>query len=200
MKKILTPPFAVRLLRWFCPPQLQESIEGDLLQQYEEDALSIGEKRASRKMVWNTLNFFQPAIIFRNKFSLELITNVMISNYFKVASRNILKRKMFSFINAFGLSIGIAFCILIYLFIEDERSFDQFHVNKNLIYRLEEKSYDTWQHNKDPYNRSAYLMKPLKQAVKDELPEVAFATRYTPNHYGIVKHEDKIFTEKSITY
>ena len=55
----------------------------------------------------------------------------MIRNYVKVASRNILKRKMYSFINAFGLSIGIAFSILIYLYIEDERSFDQFHVNKD---------------------------------------------------------------------
>ena len=61
----------------------------------------------------------------------------MIGNYFKVASRNILKRKMYSFINAFGLSVGIAFCILIFLFIMDEKSFDQFHANKNQIYRIE---------------------------------------------------------------
>jgi len=125
----------------------------------------------------------------------------MISSYFKVASRNILKRKMFSFINAFGLSIGIAFCILIYLFVQDERSFDQFHENKNLIYRLEEKSYDPYRSDgKDLYVRSAYLMKPLMQAVKDELPEVALATRYNPERYGTVKHEDKIFTEKEIAF
>ena len=92
----------------------------------------------------------------------------MIGNYFKVASRNILKRKMYSFINAFGLGVGIAFCILIFLFIMDEKSFDQFHVNKNQIYRLEEKSYDTWQKKRigdlnDPYLRSAYLMSPLSK-------------------------------------
>src|SRR5260370_17672518 len=108
------------------------------------------------------------------------MNRIMIGNYFKVAARNIVKRKLYSFINAFGLSIGIAFCILIYLFIQDERSFDQFHTNKNLIYRLEEKSYDTWQHNKDPYNRSAYIMKPLKQALKDELPEIPLSTHYNP--------------------
>ena len=69
----------------------------------------------------------------------------MIKNYLKVATRNIVKRKLYSFINAFGLSIGIAFCILIFLYIQDEKSFDQFHVNKERIYRMEEKSYDTWQ-------------------------------------------------------
>ncbi len=125
----------------------------------------------------------------------------MIGNYFKVASRNILKRKLYSFINAFGLSIGIAFCILIFLFIMDEKSFDQFHTNKNQIYRLEEKSYDTWLQNpKDPYSRSAYLPKGVAQAVKDELPEVIFATRYNPSHNGIVRYGDKIFTEKEIAY
>src|SRR4029079_3903120 len=119
-------------------------------------------KRARRRFVWNTINFFRPDIILRNRFSFHLINTIMIGNYFKVASRNILKRKMYSFINAFGLSVGIAFCVLIYLFIQDERSFDQFHENKNLIYRLEEKSYDTRQPDKNkPYNRSAYLMKPL---------------------------------------
>jgi putative ABC transport system permease protein len=194
-------PFALRFLRWFCPTDLYEGIEGDLLERFDEDVEIVGEKRASRRMLWNAINFFRPAIIFRNKFRLQLIPNVMISNYFKVASRNILKRKVFSFINAFGLSIGIAFCVLIYLFVQDENSFDQFHENKNLIYRLEEKSYDPSRSDgKDLYVRSAYLMKPLKQAVKDELPEVAFATRYNPERYGVVKHEDKIFTEKEIAF
>jgi len=125
----------------------------------------------------------------------------MIGNYFKVASRTILKRKLFSFINAFGLSIGIAFCILIYLFIQDEKSFDQFHLNKSLIYRMEEKNFDTWQPNpKSPYNRSAWLQTGLRQALKDELPEVDLATRFNGGGTGIFRYGDKVFTEKNITY
>src|SRR6185436_19519438 len=97
----------------------------------------------------------------------------MINNYFKVASRNIFKRKLYSFINAFGLSIGIAFCLLIYLYIEDERSFDQFHANKDRIYRMEEKSYDTWQPNpKEPYQRSAWIQTGFGPAMKTDLAEV----------------------------
>ncbi len=124
----------------------------------------------------------------------------MIQNYFKVAARNIVKRKMYSFINAFGLSIGIAFCVLIYLYIMDEKSFDRFHANQSHIYRMEEKSYDTWQQNtKEPYNRSAWLQTGLKQALKDELPEVEFATRFNTDHTGIFRSGDKVFTEK-LTY
>src|SRR5258708_2119020 len=153
MSKVGPPQFASRFLRWFCPPELYEGIAGDLLEQFDCDKKEVGEKSARRRFVWNTVNFFRPSIILRNRFSIQLMNTIMIGNYFKVAARNIAKRKLYSFINAFGLSIGIAFCVLIYLYIQDERSFDQFHTNKNLIYRLEEKLYrsenpDYWQQHK----------------------------------------------------
>jgi putative ABC transport system permease protein len=198
MNKIQPPHYALRFLAWFCPPGLYEGIEGDLLEQFEEDINEMGEKRAQRRFILHVLNFFRPSIILRNTFSIELISTIMIGNYLKVASRNIQKRKFYSFINAFGLSIGIAFCVLIYLYIQDERSFDQDHVNKERIFRIEEKTYDTWR-PENPYNRSAYLQLGLKQALKDELPEVELATRFNSGNTGIFKYQDKIFTEK-ITY
>lgn len=121
----------------------------------------------------------------------------MIQNYVKVASRNILKRKMYSFINAFGLSIGIAFCILIYLFILDERSFDQFHANKENLYRIEAKSYDTWSEDPEkPFQRYAWLQTGLRQVLKDELPEVELATRFNSNEGRIFRYKDLAFTER----
>ncbi len=200
MNKIKPPNFALRFLAWFCPPGLYEAIEGDLLEQFEDDINEIGEKRARRKFTLHTISFFRPSIVLRNKFSIELISTIMIGNYLKVASRNIQKRKFYSFINAFGLSIGIAFCVLIYLYIQDERSFDQFHANKDRIYRMEGVTFDTWQKKSDdPYQRSAWLQMGLKQALKDELPEVELATRFSGDNTGIFKFKDKIFTEK-ITY
>ncbi len=199
----LPPRFALRFLRWFCPDELYEGIEGDLLEQFKVDRKQFGAKKAKRKFSWNVINFFKADIILRNRFTFKLINTIMIGNYFKVASRNILKRKMYSFINAFGLSVGIAFCILIFLFIMDERSFDQFHANKNQIYRLEEKSYDyeTWQRDpKQPYFRSAYLPLPMMPAVKDELPEVIYATRFNSGATGVVRSGDKVFSEKGIAY
>lgn len=198
MNKIQPPNYALRFLAWFCPPGLYEGIEGDLLEQFEEDVNEIGEKSARRKFVFRTMNFFRPSIILRNTFSIELISTIMIGNYLKVASRNIQKRKFYSFINAFGLSIGIAFCVLIYLYIQDERSFDQPHVKKDRIFRIEEITFDTWR-PENPFNRSAYLQLGLKQALKDELPEVELATRFNSGNTGIFKYQDKIFTEK-LTY
>src|ERR1041385_5161393 len=130
------PKLASRFLEWVSPPELLEGIEGDLREQFEAD-LKFGLTKARRKFVWNALHFFRPGIILRKKIKTGINQTFMIGNYLKVAARNIAKRKMYSFINAFGLSIGIAFCVLIYLFIRDEKSFDQFHLNKNQIYRIE---------------------------------------------------------------
>lgn len=60
----------------------------------------------------------------------------MFSNYFKIAFRNLWRSKVFSLINIVGLSIGLACCMLIFLYAKDELSFDRFHNNANRIYRL----------------------------------------------------------------
>ncbi|MBC7828355.1 MAG: ABC transporter permease [Chitinophagaceae bacterium] len=60
----------------------------------------------------------------------------MIQNYLKIAWRNIWKNKVFSTINILGLSIGLACCILMLLFIQNELSFDKFHLKAKSIYRI----------------------------------------------------------------
>ena len=60
----------------------------------------------------------------------------MIKNYLKIAFRNIIRNRSNTFINILGLSIGIASCTLLFLLIRFEESFDNFHKNKNRIYRL----------------------------------------------------------------
>jgi putative ABC transport system permease protein len=183
-----------------CPPELYEGIEGDLLEQFQEDIHAVGVTKAKWKLRWSVMLFLRPSILLRNKLSTNLINTIMISNYFKVAIRHIQKRKLYSFINAVGLSIGIAFCMLIYLFIIDEKSFDLFHENKSNIYRIEAKSFDTWRHDTpEPYNRSAWIQTGMKQALKDELPEVLMATRFNHGEKNIFRYGEKVFTEV-ITY
>ena len=60
----------------------------------------------------------------------------MLQNYLKIALRNLLRNKVFSFINIAGLSIGLACCMLIVLYTKDEVSYDRFHKNVNNIYRI----------------------------------------------------------------
>ncbi|GIL22972.1 MAG: ABC transporter permease [Bacteroidota bacterium] len=198
--KATPPTWVLQLLKKVCPPHLYESIEGDLLEQFEFDLAGVGETKARRRFTWNTLRFLRLGILLRNRFTNNLINTMMVGNYFKVAARNIQKRKFYSFINAFGLSIGLAFCMLIALYIQDERKFDQFHANKNQIYRMEAKSYDTWQQKQgDPYNKWAWLQSGLGPVLKDELPEVELATRFNDGNRAIFRYGEKVFTER-LTY
>ena len=60
----------------------------------------------------------------------------MFKNYFKTAWRNLMKNKVFSFINILGLTIGITVCMMIFLFIMNEFSVDNFHKHGDHIYRV----------------------------------------------------------------
>jgi putative ABC transport system permease protein len=53
----------------------------------------------------------------------------MIRNYFKIAFRNLLRHRSVSFINIFGLAVGMTCCLLITLFVKDEISYDRYHKN-----------------------------------------------------------------------
>ena len=62
----------------------------------------------------------------------------MISNFFKIAIRNLLRSKGYSFINIIGLAIGMACCAMILLFVRDELQYDRYHENADRIYRINE--------------------------------------------------------------
>jgi len=64
----------------------------------------------------------------------------MFLNYFKIAIRNLLNKKVYSAINLLGLSVAAAFCMLVFMYMGQERSFDRFHKNGNRLYRLESTS------------------------------------------------------------
>ncbi|OGG43925.1 MAG: hypothetical protein A3F84_18875 [Candidatus Handelsmanbacteria bacterium RIFCSPLOWO2_12_FULL_64_10] len=60
----------------------------------------------------------------------------MLRNYLTVAIRNLMRQKLYAFINIFGLALGIACCLLMALFVKHEWSYDRFHQNRGQIYRL----------------------------------------------------------------
>ena len=66
----------------------------------------------------------------------------MFKNYFKIAWRNIKRHKAYSAINIFGLAIGIAACLLILQYVSYELSYEDFQVNKDRIYRVQQDRYD----------------------------------------------------------
>src|SRR6187431_554688 len=60
----------------------------------------------------------------------------MIKNYFKIAFRNLLKYRFISFINLFGLTVGLTCCLLIFTYILNEVSYDRYHPEADRIYRI----------------------------------------------------------------
>src|SRR5450755_2467283 len=96
----------------------------------------------------------------------------MIQNYFKIAWRNLLKNKAFSFINILGLSIGISVCFIIMLFVQDELSYDRFNKNADRIVRINFKA----SINGGKINESN-VMPPVAGALKNDYAEVEAATR-----------------------
>ena len=60
----------------------------------------------------------------------------MITNYFKIAFRTVRRRKAYSLINIAGLAVGMACCILILLWVQNEMSYDAYHTHADRIYRL----------------------------------------------------------------
>ncbi len=112
----------------------------------------------------------------------------MFKNYLKIALRNIRRHKGYSFINIAGLAIGMAACILILLWIQDELSYDRFHKNSVHLYRIfTEFTYanENW----------AVTPIPLAPVLKEDFPEIVDAVRYRPYSTSIEKDERK-FNEK----
>ncbi len=120
----------------------------------------------------------------------------MLRNYITIAFRNIQRKKVYALINLFGLSTGIAFIILILLFIYDEFSFDSFHSNKDRIYRVYQVDYKEGQ----PVQESKQLILPLPFAntFQEEIPGVTHTTTYTSD-FPLISHQDRTHQEM-VTY
>jgi putative ABC transport system permease protein len=115
----------------------------------------------------------------------------MLSNYLKLAFRNIKKQKFYAAINIFGLAIGLAICLLILLFINDELSFDKHHAKADRIYR----ALMVWGKNTDnprPFPIGPYRLQPV---LKTDMPELEQVVRISPTYRSLITIGDKDYQE-----
>ena len=96
----------------------------------------------------------------------------MFKNYFKIAWRNLLRHKIFSFINITGLAIGMAAALIIGIWVQNELSYDRFHANKNSLYKLYLRG--TGEGNVYTGNITTG---PMGNALKNDFPEVKNTAR-----------------------
>ncbi len=117
----------------------------------------------------------------------------MVRNYFKIAWRNLLKNKLYSFINIFGLAIGIATCLIIMLFVQDELSYDRFNTKADRIVRIIFKA-----NINGGKIDEANVMPPTAQTLKNDYPEVQDATRLRTLGMPKMIVDNKIYNEDKL--
>src|SRR6266700_7087922 len=96
----------------------------------------------------------------------------MIKNYFKVAFQNLIRNKVTTFINIAGLAVGMAGVILIFEWAQHEYSYDDFHANKNELYKVWYRSV-----SKGAVNCWDITPSPMGQALTQNFPEIKDAAR-----------------------
>jgi len=116
----------------------------------------------------------------------------MIQSYVKIALRNLVKHRAYSFINIFGLAVGLACCILILLFVQDELSYDRHYANADRIYRLTE-FFDMGIREE----RYPSIPFPVAPAMRAAFPEVESIVRFwkTYKHKPLIRFGEKEFYE-----
>lgn len=120
----------------------------------------------------------------------------MFKNYLAISLRNIRQNPLYAFINIFSLAIGLAACLVIYLFITDERSFDAFHAKNESIYRLDEVQNFPGTNEQ----KVALSMPGMGPAFLKDFPEVANFTRFiNRGNQLVIKGENRLIIP-SIAY
>lgn len=175
-----------KTLRLFCPAQLYEEIEGDLIQKFDRDIKLFGEKVAKRKLLWNVIRFFRPGILLRNKLNYNDNQTVMIGNYLKTSWRHIRKSKVNFAFKLGGLTLAIFSFLSIAMYVSYQTSYDTHHHDHQNTYRVNSL-------RKEDGLIEKYAIVPLAigPLLKQNIPEIETIarTRYANGSY--LRHEGK---------
>lgn len=194
MKNLSAPPrLAVTFLRWFCNPDYLPDVEGDLLQYYHRRLKEQGESRANWSFIKDVLLLFRPGIIRNISVNQKLNSMDLLKHSLMISLRNFAKYKSSFFINLLGLSTGLACVLFIYLWVQDELTVDQFHVNQSRLYQLREN-----------VNQGGGVITrvttagPTATALQEEFPEVELAVTMLPADRYILSWEERDITGHGI--
>ncbi len=182
IKKIKPPFFAELLLKQFLRQNDATHRLGDFEEAYHLKEKISGRIRA-KTWYWAQVFLSLPDLINNSIYW----SAAMLKNYIKVAFRNIARYKLYSFINIFGLGIGIAACLMIYLWVQKELSYDDFHKNGHRIYRIERELFRDNLYSRWPICSGAY-----QQALIDDYAEIENAVRFWRREFSIKDHKDVV--------
>ena len=121
----------------------------------------------------------------------------MLKNYLRIAVRNLAKYKLISFINLFGLTVGLACCLLILSYILHETSYDRYNRKADRIWRVT-RSFN----NKDGIVslHLGAVAPPFGPLLQNDFPDIQKVTRLLPINNTPMRYQDKIFNEKDLFF
>ncbi len=186
--RTLLPRWAERLLRLVIPAYHRDIVIGDFAELYRAIAASQGRGRALW-WYWGQVLKSTPAFVSTSVYS----GGDMLKNYLTIAFRNLRRHKGYAFLNISGLALGIACCLLILLYVQDERAYDRFYEQADQIYRVAIQEVT-------PTSDALYPMTPypLAATLVQDYPEVVHATRVGQRRAFAVVYEDQSFNETRI--
>ncbi|MEP6737377.1 MAG: ABC transporter permease [Chryseolinea sp.] len=179
------PKLFLRFFRWYCDPGLKDHIEGDLMELYNERVSESGKRKADLWFSIDVIQLFRRDIIRRMDISFSINQLSMFRNYLKVGIRNILKYKMFSFINVFGLAVAMSICMLIILMLMDRFRYDKFNEKCDRVYRI----LSSTENGRQPYATSP---QPLADVIKSEYAVAEQVTYIVPNVGGDATYQERV--------
>ncbi len=168
------PKAAYWLLKHLHSFEHQDAYSGDIAEEFAEIQRCQGRAKARLWIWFHTLAAIP--LCGKNKMIWSM---TMFKNYIKTALRSFLRHKGFTFINVAGLAIGIACCILIFLWVQDELSYDRFHENTKELYVA------TFS------NGSIVTPTALSDFLKTEYPEFIHTSRYSGQGRNLLRCNDK---------
>jgi putative ABC transport system permease protein len=163
-----TPPkLAQQLLLRVLRNDLAEEVRGDLEEKFYSDVKNKTLFKAKVNYWYQVINYLRPFALRKSR--LNYLNNYdMFQSYFKIGWRNLLHNKGFSFINIFGLAVGMTACVLIMLYVVDEMSYDKHHEDGDRIYRIA---------SEVKGEKYVALSAPIAEGLKKDFPEVEQSTR-----------------------
>jgi len=126
----------------------------------------------------------------------------MLKNYLKIAWRNLLKKKAYSFINIFGLGLGMTCCFLIFMYVQDELSVDSYHEKKDRIYRL---THGTLPSKEQPENAGTnpfwvWHNAPVGPALKSYFPEIDKVVQFSGSSDILLTDGESSYQENGVFF
>ncbi len=188
------PKIPYLFFKWYCRRDRFEELHGDLEELFYEREAENGRLLARIQYIMDVIRCCQP-YAWKKTHTMSRINLMLLRNYYFTAIRNLSRYKTYFSLNIAGLSIGITSIILITLFIITELSYDKFHRDNHLIYRVNAKG-----NINGKIQDQATSNMPLAKTLKQNYPEVLKSTRIKKAGTWFVGKGKEKFNETGILF